>query len=127
MMGDKKHATFKKIGLDKWKILKVSQCDWAHQQLPLCAMCPVRINQLFWVSQEVEVVIFIHLSAYTSKNLCSAFVTADKNVFLKYCHKGYSFISTVNNFSTFTFTNEFNKIIIEKNGKTLKLITKKMR
>lgn len=58
---NEKHATLEEVGLDKRQVLKVLQGHWCVQQLPLVLVGPVAVDQLFWVSQEIEVIIFIHL------------------------------------------------------------------
>ena len=61
VLGDKEHGTLEEVGLDERQVLKVLQCDWLDQQLPLLAVRPVRVDQLLRVRQEVEVIILVHL------------------------------------------------------------------
>ena len=61
VVGHEEHAALEEVGLDQRQVLKVLQCDWLNQQLPLLAVCPVRVDQLLRVRQEIEVVVLVHL------------------------------------------------------------------
>ena len=61
VVGHEEHGALEEVGLDQREVLKVLQCDWLNQQLPLLAVCPVRVDQLLRVRQKIEVVVLVHL------------------------------------------------------------------
>ena len=58
---DEEHAALEEVGLDERQVLEVLQRYVSRQQLPLLFVGPVAVDQLLGVSQEVKVVILVHL------------------------------------------------------------------
>ena len=58
---DEEHAALEEVGLYERQVLEVLQRYVSRQQLPLLFVGPVAVDQLLGVSQEVKVVILVHL------------------------------------------------------------------